>query len=100
MSLRDWFGGQDRVDPIELVLYTRKSCPLCDEMKHEIAGARAAEPYTLREIDIDSDPELVRLHGLSIPVLAIEGHVAFKGRLTARDFLRKVERARHEKRHA
>ena len=100
MALGDWFNKRDHIEPLELVLYTRRDCHLCEEMKHEIARAEIAQPYTLREVDIDSDPELVQLHGRSIPVLAIDGRIAFKGRLTARDFLRKVERARREKHRA
>ena len=100
MSIRDWFRTGDRGDPVELVLYTRKPCPLCDEMKHEIARAALDAPHTLREVDIESDPALIELHGRSIPVLAIDGRIAFKGRLTARDLSRKVDRARSEKRRA
>jgi glutaredoxin len=100
MSLRDWWTGrsrEDRLDPLDLVLYTRRTCPLCDEMKHAIAEADLPVAHVLREVDIDSDPALVERFGRSIPVLAIDGHVAFKGRLTARDLVRKVERARREK---
>ena len=100
MGVREWFKSGDRLGPIELALYTRKNCPLCDEMKREIAHALHDEPHSLREIDIDSDPALVELHGRSIPVLAIDGRVAFKGRLTARELVRKVERARREERRA
>jgi glutaredoxin len=100
MSLRDWFRSGRELDAIELALYTRANCPLCDEMKREIAHALGDEPHVLREIDIDSDPALAELHGRSVPVLAIDGRVAFKGRLSARDLVRKVERARREKRRA
>lgn len=100
MSLRDWLTGrarEDRLDPLDLVLYSRRDCPLCDEMKHAIAEADLALSRSLRIVDIDTDPELVERFGRSIPVLAIDGRVAFKGRLTARDLVRKVERARREK---
>jgi Glutaredoxin-like domain (DUF836) len=98
MTIRDWFRVRDRVGPLELVLYTRKACPLCDEMKQEIARAGLSEAHALREIDIDSDLALVELYDRSIPVLTIDGRVAFKGRLSARDLLRKAERARRERR--
>lgn len=77
---------------IELTLFTRAHCPLCDEMKAEIARAGRADTYRLVEVDIDSDPRLVDEYGRSIPVLAIGGRAAFKGRLTAADFARKLER--------
>ena len=54
---------------VELALYTRAGCHLCVQMK--------------REIDVDSDPVLAARYGESVPVLAIDGRVAFKVRLTA-----------------
>lgn len=75
-----------------LTLYTRAECPLCDELEHELARARVREPYELTRVDIDSAPELVARHGRSIPVLAIGGRIAFKGRMTAREFERKFAR--------
>ncbi|MEM7306691.1 MAG: glutaredoxin family protein [Planctomycetota bacterium] len=81
-----------------MVLYTRRDCPLCDEMKAELKRSRPAQRYALREVDIEGDPELERLHGLSIPVLAIAGRAAFKGRMTAADFERKLARRAAERR--
>ena len=83
-----------RTDPLRLVLYTRRDCPLCDEMKREIAEAGLGRTCRLSEVDVDLDPALAELHGRSVPVLEIEGRPAFKGRLTAADLRRKVERAR------
>lgn len=79
-------------EPIPLVLYTRRDCHLCEAMKAEMARARIGDPYSLEEVDIDGDEELVRAHGRSIPVLEIGGRTAFKGRLTATDFERRFAR--------
>ena len=76
--------------PLAVRLYTRADCPLCTEMKAELTRARTGTPYELIEVDIAGDPELLERHGLSIPVLEIAGRVAFKARLTARDFERKL----------
>lgn len=73
---------------VELLLYTRPDCGLCEEMKAELKRARTARPFHLREVDISGDPELEAAHGRSIPVLEILGRAAFKGRLTAADFER------------
>ena len=86
--------------PVPVVLYTRPGCHLCEEMKAELRRARTAVPYELREVDVDSDPELARLHGLSIPGLAIDGRPAFKGRLTAAAFAEKLARRAGERRGA
>lgn len=78
---------------LRLVLYTRPGCHLCELMKEEIARARLGA-CTLEEVDVDTDPALAERHGRSIPVLEIDGHVAFKGRCTADELRRKVERVR------
>ena len=78
--------------PVPLVLYTRPGCHLCEVMKAEIARARLG-PHELREVDIRSDPALAREHGTSIPVLAICGRIAFRGRLEAADLEREFARA-------
>jgi glutaredoxin len=83
--------------PLEVVLYTRPACPLCDAMKLELARARVEPPFRLVEIDIESRPELVELHGLSVPVLEIDGRPAFKGRLTTAEFERKYARRAAER---
>jgi thioredoxin-like negative regulator of GroEL len=80
-------------NPIALVLYTREGCHLCEEMQREIERARLGSACALREVDIDSDPALAERYGRSIPVLEIEGRPAFKGRLTAEELRRKVDRA-------
>ena len=82
--------------PVPLVLYTRAVCPLCDRMKEQLAAARTARPFELREVDVDRDPELVERYGRSVPVLEIAGRVAFKGRLDTAAFERKFERLTRE----
>ncbi len=88
-------GAPDRA-PLSVTLYTRADCPLCDEMKAELARARTDIAYVLHERDIAGDPELLRRHGLSVPVLEIEGRIAFEGRLGARAFERELARRARE----
>lgn len=97
MSIWSRIVGKKSADPITLVLYTRAQCPLCDEMKAEIARAKLGGRCALLVVDVDIDPILVERHGRSVPVLEIEGRAAFKGRLSAEDLDRKVERALRER---
>jgi hypothetical protein len=90
--LERWRPAAPR-EPLELVLYTRAGCHLCEVMKQEIEDAHLPVPYVLREVDVDSDPALAERHGRSVPVLAIEGRVAFKARLARAQLIAKVERA-------
>ena len=77
---------------IELRLFTRASCPLCEEMKSELARARVRPPFELVEVDVERDAQLLARHGQSVPVLEIAGRPAFKGRLTTAEFERKYAR--------
>ena len=44
-----------------------------------LEGFRREHHLVIETIDIDQDPELVAAHGLTVPVVAIEGKVRFKG---------------------
>ncbi|MFT5285007.1 MAG: hypothetical protein ACI8TQ_001168 [Planctomycetota bacterium] len=81
-----------RSAPVELVLYSRPDCPLCDEMLEELERSRTRSKWKLRVVNIETAPELEALHGRSIPVLEIAGKLAFKGNLTVLDFERKFAR--------
>jgi glutaredoxin len=77
----------------QVILYTRPGCHLCEEAKRAMLAAGCEGQYTLREIDIDSDPALARRYGWDIPVVLIEGVETFRHRLTASDFERELRRA-------
>jgi glutaredoxin len=77
----------------QVILYTRPGCHLCYEAKRAMLAAGCEGQYTLREIDIDSDPALARRYGWDIPVVIIEGVETFKHRLTPSDFKRELRRA-------
>ena len=63
--------------PIDIVLYTRRNCCLCDEAKTLL------EKYNVlvREVDIDADPELRQRYDQCVPVVAIDGQERFRGRI-------------------
>jgi glutaredoxin len=73
---------------MEVTLYTRAGCHLCDEVKATLLRARAHADFTLREVDIDSDPALRAQYNDEVPVVAIAGRKAFKYRLKEEDFLK------------
>ena len=57
-----------------IVLYSRPDCHLCDEARTGLEEMRAEGPgFELREVDIDSDDELLRAYLERIPVIAIDG---------------------------
>jgi hypothetical protein len=88
----DWLSRWRRRPAPPVRLYTKPDCPLCVEMKAELARARVRPPFRLEEVDVSADPALLARHGLSVPVLEIGGRVAFKGRLDAASFAAKYAR--------
>jgi glutaredoxin len=54
-----------------VTFYTRRGCHLCDEAKRVLTGVQTISPFELVEVDIDSDPELVREYGWDVPVIEI-----------------------------
>ena len=69
-----------------VIIYSRPGCHLCDEAKQVIAAAGCADDYTLAEIDIESDPDLLQRYKNDIPVITINGVEMFRHRLTAEQF--------------
>ena len=81
-------------DRVEITLYTREGCHLCDKAK---AAIRAAESLyrlkiDLREIDIDDDDELYARFTNDVPVIYVAGSEAFRHRVEPRE-LAEVVRA-------
>lgn len=72
-----------------MLLLTRPDCGLCEQFEQELAslaGELALPP--LVRLDVDSDPELARRHGLDIPVLLWGGVKVCQHRLDRAELLR------------
>lgn len=78
-------------DKPHVILYTKPGCHLCDEAKEAIRRAGRPELYTFEEINILSDPDLQRRYGHDIPVVLVDGVHAFRHRLTADEFRKKIQ---------
>jgi glutaredoxin len=73
-----------------VTLYTRAGCCLCDDAKRVVREARKGADFDYEEVDIDGDPELVRLYNDEVPVIAINRIKAFKYRVDMKEFLRRL----------
>jgi glutaredoxin len=78
----------------KLILYSRRNCCLCDEMKETIRSVAENIPLQFEEIDVDEVAELQAEYGHEVPVLFIDGRKAFKYRVTAAQLARKLTRKR------
>lgn len=76
-----------------VVIYSRPGCHLCEEAKAIMKSAGCDGEYTLREIDIETDAELLERYCYDIPVITVDGQKAFKHRLTAEAFRERILRA-------
>ena len=84
----------DQPPPIKasVVIYSRPGCHLCEKAKEAIAAAQCADEYTLDEINIENDPDLLKRYRYDIPVIIINGLEAFRHRLTAEAFREKLRK--------
>ncbi|HVT45251.1 MAG TPA: glutaredoxin family protein [Thermoanaerobaculia bacterium] len=80
---------------VEIVIYSRPGCHLCDEARlvideaihdHDLAAV-------VREVNIDDDPELQARYTWDVPVIFVAGRKAFKYRVEPKDLVARVERA-------
>jgi 4a-hydroxytetrahydrobiopterin dehydratase len=73
---------------MEVTLYTRKDCHLCDEAKASIRAAASLHhlPVTLREVDVDADAGLKARYTNDVPVIHVDGVEAFRHRVTPEQF--------------
>ena len=74
---------------MQITVVHRHGCELCDEMLAalaELGATHALPPVTV--VDVDGDPELVRRHGLNVPVLLLDGSLVCRHRLDAGELLR------------
>ena len=89
------------ISPLPLVeILSRPGCHLCDEAKALLHTLQAVQPFTLLEIDIADQPELLRRYGDEIPVIFINGRKAFKYRIDPAQCVRRLRRAQRRQRRA
>jgi glutaredoxin len=77
----------------ELVLLTRAGCHLCEEAKEQLEGLRREIPFTLRVVDVDTDPALQAQYMNDVPVLLLDGRKIAKHRLDLARLRRPLVRA-------
>ena len=59
--------------PLDLTVYSREGCHLCDAMIEEIREFQAGVEFKLEIIDVDDDEALRLRYGSLVPVLMAEG---------------------------
>jgi glutaredoxin len=79
-----------QVPKTRVTIYSRPGCHLCDEAKAAIENSNCSDRFTLEEVNIESDEELLKKYKYDIPVIAIDGVEAFIHRVDPGEFRRRV----------
>ena len=91
-----WFRSRSSQSrSVELVLYSKPGCHLCEEMLSVVKRVAEKErgiAAAIREVDISRDPALSAAYAEQIPVLFVNGRKAFKFRLTERALRDRLEK--------
>lgn len=56
---------------IEVTLYSRKDCHLCEIAQSQLEELQSIVPHRINNIDVDSDIKLRNLYGFNVPVVVI-----------------------------
>ncbi|HEY5901388.1 MAG TPA: DUF2085 domain-containing protein [Anaerolineales bacterium] len=56
---------------LNVTLYSRKDCGLCDEVRAQLQELQDRFPHRLAEVDIESDPVLLKAFLVEIPVVEV-----------------------------
>jgi glutaredoxin len=78
--LRSWWR-RPSLGRVEVVLYTRQGCHLCEDALRPLEAARGRYGFRLVIRDVDTDSGWKESHGEWVPVVAVDGKVRFRGRV-------------------
>ena len=56
-----------------VTVYSRQGCHLCDDAENVLESLREELNFEIEIIDIDIDPELIKLYSDQVPVIHIDG---------------------------
>jgi len=68
-----------KVDHLTFTVYSRKECCCCHSAVAVLEGYRRNHRFAVEVVDVDSDPDLAARYGTTVPVVALNGKVRFKG---------------------
>lgn len=57
----------------EVTIYSRGGCHLCEVAHQTLIDLQADAEFTITEILIDGEPDLIELYGEQVPVIHING---------------------------
>jgi glutaredoxin len=83
--------------PLPVVeVFSKPGCHLCEDAKALLQTLQASQPFLLREVNITLDATLHAQYGEAVPVVFINGRKVCKYRVDVAQFVRRLQRARHD----
>ncbi len=79
---------------MQLTLYTRAGCHLCEDAKQQLAPLLREFGLALREVDVDTDSALQARFGEELPVLFLDDRKVAKYRVDVARLRRALEAQR------
>ena len=78
--LNRWWKGTPRPrTDLQVVVYTRATCPLCDEALDVLRRFQVRYGFALETKNVDEDAALVEKYGNCVPVVVVNAKVRFRG---------------------
>ena len=88
--VREEDGRLQLAGPLEVTIYSRPGCHLCEEAKAQIAPLLKEFGARLTEINIDEDPAIRAEYDYDIPVIFLGARKAAKHRVDLAQFRRQL----------
>lgn len=79
---------------LEVTLYSKPGCHLCEAAKAAIEPLLAEFAAPLREVNIDGDATLTERYGWDVPVIFVGSRKAAKHRVNVKQFRRQLQEAK------
>jgi glutaredoxin len=73
-----------------VTIYSKTDCHLCDRMKARLKELQRRHPFELLEVEIREGDDFFALYKERIPVITINGVIAFEYVLPEEEFLRRI----------
>ena len=64
-----------------VTVYSRAGCGCCETALAVLEPYRRRHGFAIEVVDIDRDPELKAKYDTTVPVVAVDGKVRFKGKI-------------------
>ncbi len=58
---------------IEFTVYSRHGCHLCEDLLQQLFELQRSYSFHIKEIDVDSSPQLIEQYGSLVPVVTRDG---------------------------